>query len=451
LASFLQGERLYDFLERQVGDQMRTALKEPLHNISDNILNRVISKSIQADLRKYKMGKSLNRTGTTALRDRTRSPASKRAAVEEYGEDVGYDNTNFGDLSGEVSSLLSQLSQASGNKMSLIKMQVIKCDENSNNFKRMRQSFNRGDLNEADRLMAMMEESNHQSLLDLQNEISDGVNMIQTISMLCDHLKREKKEAALSVTTRGRSPGGYAQSLRNRSASGGRYPKANGAAANAGGGPADYAKYDAQIADMRRNLQGLEEENEKLRNTMREMVDDYTRQLELRDETIRNLEKEGIQSIDGQRQEVVMLREKIGELNREIDMLQAGQAQTQHLKDEIEKLNRSLLEKDRYIDRQLQQQKNEWADIYGTQKQTNDMLQQEIGSLRTMNQELVIKLEMAEKRAPNFGGAPPLGGPSAAEFQDTAKRLKKREAECQALWDTLRDMKKAGTETFDAT
>ena len=61
--------------------------------------------------------------------------------------------------------------------MSLIKMQVIKCDENSNNFKRMRQSFNRGDLNEADRLMALMDESNHQSLLDLQNEIADGINM----------------------------------------------------------------------------------------------------------------------------------------------------------------------------------------------------------------------------------------------------------------------------------
>ena len=36
---------------------MRIALKEPLHNISDSILNRVISKSIQADLKKYKMGK----------------------------------------------------------------------------------------------------------------------------------------------------------------------------------------------------------------------------------------------------------------------------------------------------------------------------------------------------------------------------------------------------------
>ena len=66
---------------------MRTALKEPLHNISDNILNRVISKSIQADLRKFKMGKALNRTGTTALRDRTRSPLGKRMASDEYGDD----------------------------------------------------------------------------------------------------------------------------------------------------------------------------------------------------------------------------------------------------------------------------------------------------------------------------------------------------------------------------
>ena len=106
---------------------------------------------------------------------------------------------------------------------------------------------------------------------------------------------------------------------------------------------------------MRRNLQGLEDENEKLRNTMREMVDDYTRQLELRDETIRNLEKDGMHSMDGQRQEVAMLRDKINELNREIDILQADRSQTQHLRDEIEKLNRALLEKDRYIDRQLQQ------------------------------------------------------------------------------------------------
>ena len=51
---------------------MRTALKEPLHNISDNILNKVISKSIQADLRKYKMGsKKLERTGLASIRQKS--------------------------------------------------------------------------------------------------------------------------------------------------------------------------------------------------------------------------------------------------------------------------------------------------------------------------------------------------------------------------------------------
>jgi len=38
------------------------------------------------------------------------------------------------------------------------------------------------------------------------------------------------------------------------------------------------------------SLVNVEGENDKLRNTMREMVDDYTRQLELRDDTIRRLE-----------------------------------------------------------------------------------------------------------------------------------------------------------------
>ena len=40
-------------------------------------------------------------------------------------------------------------------------MQVIKCDENSNHFKRMRQCFNHGDIDEADRLLAILEESNY--------------------------------------------------------------------------------------------------------------------------------------------------------------------------------------------------------------------------------------------------------------------------------------------------
>ena len=41
---------------------------------------------------------------------------------------------------------------------------------------------------------------------------------------------------------------------------------------------------------MRHTIIGLEEENDKLRSTMRDMVEDYTKQLELRDENLRRME-----------------------------------------------------------------------------------------------------------------------------------------------------------------
>ena len=50
----------------------------------------------------------------------------------------------------------------------------------------MRQHFNHGDLDEADRIMAGMEESNRMSLLDLQIEISDGINMVSLLGQLAD-------------------------------------------------------------------------------------------------------------------------------------------------------------------------------------------------------------------------------------------------------------------------
>lgn len=57
---------------------MATVLNQPMHNIPENILSRVVSKSIQADLRKYKMGVKAERT----TRERTRSP-EKRIAERE--------------------------------------------------------------------------------------------------------------------------------------------------------------------------------------------------------------------------------------------------------------------------------------------------------------------------------------------------------------------------------
>jgi hypothetical protein len=132
---------------------MRSALGQPMQNVSENILNRVVSKQIQADLKKYKMGGA--KRGTSALRTRSKSP------TKNDNWEASFDQSNLADLSKEVSHYLSSLSTGASNKLSLIKMQVLKCDEYNNNYKRMRACFNHGDIDEADRILANLEESNH--------------------------------------------------------------------------------------------------------------------------------------------------------------------------------------------------------------------------------------------------------------------------------------------------
>lgn len=237
---------MYDFLERQVGDQMRNALGQPLQNISENILNRVISKNIQADLRKYKMGKKTGREVSNE-RGRTKSPAVGRRVRPDVDEEFTAElDQNHGDLSKEVSQYINMINTSAGSKMSLIKMLVMKADENTNNYARMRNCFNRGDIDEADRLLANLEECNHQALLDLQNEIQDGPNTVAIIQNLCAQLKTERMENA---GARARSPGKYA-SNRQRSTSANR---------TRGGPPAaeDTTKFNQQLVDLRREIHGL--------------------------------------------------------------------------------------------------------------------------------------------------------------------------------------------------
>ena len=194
---------------------MRTALGAPLQNISDSILNRVISKNIQADLRKYKMSAGTKNRGASNGRDRTKSPAVRnRSAARDEEEAV--DPAAFSDLSKEVSHYLSSLNTSGQNKLSLIRMMIIRCDENTNLYARLRNSINRGNMDEADHYLASLEEGNYQAQQDLKNEVSDGPKTSTIIGMLVEQLKREKIEQA-----RGRSPGKYANSAgRGRSTSG---------------------------------------------------------------------------------------------------------------------------------------------------------------------------------------------------------------------------------------
>ena len=65
--------------------------------------------------------------------------------------------------------------------------------------------------------------------------------------------------------------------------------------------------------------------------------------------------------------------------------------------------------------------------------------------LNQENMKLMKRLEQAESKGP--GGAS--NGNAAAELTEATKRLKKRELECQALWDTLKDLKTNDQKTFD--
>lgn len=83
-------------------------------------------------------------------------------------------------------------------------------------------------------------------------------------------------------------------------------------------------------------------------------------------------------------------------------------------------------------ERQKAKQKNEWAEIYGSMKQEIEDLKQDVKMLSIEND----KLAKTAKRST---------GPT-----DAARKLKKRELECAALWETLRDMNAHGRGVFDA-
>lgn len=119
---------------------------------------------------------------------------------------------------------------------------------------------------------------------------------------------------------------------------------------------------------MEIDLQRLQQENEKLRETMRDMVEDYTRQLELRDETIKRFEQDNFHAIDSYKAEASTLRDRVAQLTRELDMTSGNAGRESQLRGEIEHLKTQLHDKDRFIDQQINNHKSEWAEIYANQK-----------------------------------------------------------------------------------
>lgn len=105
-----------------------------------------------------------------------------------------------------------------------------------------------------------------------------------------------------------------------------------------------------------------------------------------------------------------------------------------------DQMRQLIAEKDQLVGKQ----KNEWAEIYGNMKRETDGLKRDIRMLNKENERLVKQIEQNR----GASGAPAAGG-SRLGPDETSKRLKKRELECQALWETLRDMYSSQQQVYD--
>lgn len=70
-------------------------------------------------------------------------------------------------------------------------------------------------------------------------------------------------------------------------------------------------------------------------------------------------------------------------------------------------------------------------------------MKQEIESLKVDNKALSSETDRLHKEMMGSNGSRQLE-------KELAKKLKKRELECQALWDTLKDMHVSGKQVYDA-
>lgn len=117
-----------------------------------------------------------------------------------------------------------------------------------------------------------------------------------------------------------------------------------------------------------------------------------------------------IKENDNLKKECALLRDKVGNLSRDVDTLEGvrGQADVAGaLEVENRRLRQDLNDKEREFVRQLDQmrslvnekdsvstkQKNEWAEIYGNMKRETDGLKRDIRMLNKENERLVKQIE----------------------------------------------------------
>ena len=155
-----------------------------------------------------------------------------------------------------------------------------------------------------------------------------------------------------------------------------------------------------------------------------------------------------------------MLCDKVHSLTAELDQRARSRTPDRAIEAENRHLKAELADKQRENDRQLAQirelmldsdknttkQRSEWNDLYGSMKRESDDLKRDIRLLNQENERLVKQVEQARtQHASVYTGT----NVSSNSEKEVARRLKKRELECQALWETLKDMYSSQRGIFD--
>lgn len=112
---------------------MREALGQPLSEISSTVLNKMVTKEVSMDMRKYKNNVTTKRS------------KSKEAEVVKPQQQPRKDNS--ADETVYVNNMrkyLRELDVGTADQVALLKLLVLKCDEADLTFNRLRHVINNG-------------------------------------------------------------------------------------------------------------------------------------------------------------------------------------------------------------------------------------------------------------------------------------------------------------------
>jgi hypothetical protein len=155
---------------------MREALGQPLQNISRELLNKVVSKEVARDLRKYKynMAKTPskeNKRGLSAEKNATGggvlSPSAQArrlnfgspSAPADHNRSQGNSKSPHGNRRNqnamqntrEVRDLLKEMDSGVHDKLAMLKMIAVKCGDADTNYKKIRQHLLKGEITAAEK------------------------------------------------------------------------------------------------------------------------------------------------------------------------------------------------------------------------------------------------------------------------------------------------------------